>query len=654
MANDPNSNAPRNRKEKGGKERAKDAIEFSDTLDANSGDQKIRNEMKDALQKLYNDTEALPNSSSYRALLPEKGNIKQINEASMEDIKKWSKTIKQRRAEYEQQVKKIAPAATPDKPAAPAPAAPAQAPAPPTASAQPVTPTATPEQVTGLKDAIKADSPVNKLMAPPSFPTASAPQAAQPFEPTAPQVGPTAAQAPAAPPQIAPAPPNPRVTTTPPAGAATIPSFKAQLDAKLAAMNNPAPAASTFKQLQPQDEVAAMEEQMIGGGYQIPKGGLKKDSAGYHVIDEKGRKLMVAPTAAMRFNVQERLNGMGRLSKELKPGQTMSDMGSAYMGRAPQPVANTTVRDAQARLNQMHLADQQAVMKAYPLIGNKGGAMNKLFTDAYHAAPKGTDMMKLAKQASDAYNAMPQEQLGQPAQAGPPAAGLPTRDAIAAQSPIEQMMKPPTSTMMKAAYANRPPPPQPLGSAETGQVSAYTMNGKTPAPVSKMEDGIPSANLQQGTMGMKTPETRSVTPFRGIEETGVVGNYPLETVRFGAPRPIIAPSTEGGGRELNDFYSQPQDYNGVVMQTTDQQELPKAQSADPNFIAKEILGKPVDDPFAGMTGPQIQADKDKLAGEQQAAKAASYRADFAKKEEEDLKAKARTYNPNPSPWRPAY
>ena len=534
MANDPNSNAPRNRKEKGGKERAKDAIEFSDTLDANSGDQKIRNEMKDALQKLYNDTEALPNSSSYRALLPEKGNIKQINDASMEDIKKWSKTIKQRRAEYEQQVKKIAPAATPDKPAAPAAPAPtAQAPAPPTAPAQPATPTATPEQVSGLKDAIKADSPVNKLMAPPSFPTASAPQAAQPFAPTAPQAGPTAAQAPAAPPQIAPAPPNPRVTTTPPAGAATIPSFKAQLDAKLAAMHNPAPAASTFKQLQPQDEVAAMEEQMIGGGYQIPKGGLKKDGAGYHVIDEKGRKLMVAPTAAMRFNVQERLNGMGRLSKELKPGQTMSDMGSAYMGRAPQPVANTTVRDAQARLNQMHLADQQAVMKAYPLIGNKGGAMNKLFTDAYHAAPKGTDMMKLAKQASDAYNAMPQEQLGQPAQAGPPASGLPTRDAIAAQSPIEQMMKPPTSPMMKAAYANRPPPPQPLGSAETGQLASNAPQWAKDSPLAGVSTEK-DAPLQPSPFDALTPKTKvenamvshataAPGPFAGLTAAAMTG-----------------------------------------------------------------------------------------------------------------------------------
>lgn len=545
MANEPNSNAPRNRKEKSGRERAKDAIEFSDTLDANSGDQKIRNEMKDALQKLYNDTEELPNSTSFRANLPEKGNIKQINQASMEDIKKWSKTIKQRREKYEQQVNKIAPAATPDKPAAPAPAAPAQAPAPPTAPAQPVTPTATPEQVSGLMDAIKADSPVNKLMAPPSFPTASAPQAAQPFAPTAPQAGPTAAQAPAAPPQIAPAPPNPRVTTTPPAGAATIPSFKAQLDAKLAAMHNPAPAASTFKQLQPQDEVAAMEEQMIGGGYQIPKGGLKKDGAGYHVIDEKGRKLMVAPTAAMRFNVQERLNGMGRLSKELKPGQTMSDMGSAYMGRAPQPVANTTVRDAQARLNQMHLADQQAVMKAYPLIGNKGGAMNKLFTDAYHAAPKGTDMMKLANSMFakggthfDAYNSMPKTPFEQPAPVGPtvPAEQQSPLDAIKAQSPIEQMMKPPTSPMMKAAYANRPPPPQPLGSAETGQVSAYTMNGMKPPT-----DGPVVPPAQQSPLDaiaaqspieqmMKPPASPIMTPTKNTNGTVAANATPLDAL----------------------------------------------------------------------------------------------------------------------------
>lgn len=532
--------------EKQGEARAKGEIKYADTKNKRSGDQKIRNEMKDALQKLYNDTEALPNSSSYRALLPEKGNIKQINDASMEDIKKWSKTIKQRRAEYEQQVKKIAPAATPSAPTAPSPATTAPAPAaqtpanPAPAAAAPTQPaTATPDQVSGVMDAIRADSPVNKLMTPPSFPTAGTPQAAQPFAPTAPQVGPTAAQAPAAP---AAAPSNSRAMTTPPAGAATVPSFKAQLDAKLAAMRNPTPAASTFKQLQPQDEVAAMEEQMIGGGYQIQKGGLKKDSAGYHVIDEKGRKIMVAPTAAMRFNVQERLNGMGGLSNTLKPGQTMTDRASAYMGRAPQPVANTIVRDAQARLNQMHLADQQAVMKAYPLIGNKGGAMNKLFTDAYHAAPKGTDMMKLANSMFakggthfDAYSSMPKTPFEQPVPVGPtvPAEQQSPLDAIAAQSPIAQMMKPPTSTMMKAAYANRPPPPQPLGSAETGQLASNAPQWAKDSPLAGVSTEK-DAPLQPSPFDALTPKTKGENamvshataapgPFAGLTAAAMTG-----------------------------------------------------------------------------------------------------------------------------------
>ena len=608
MPHDPNSNAPKNRKEKSGKERAKDAMEFSDTLDAHSGDQRIRNDMKEALQKLFNDTAKLPNSDFFRANLPEKGNIKQINQASMEDIKKWSKTIKQRREKYEQQVNKISPAATPDKPAASA--APAPAAQAPAAPAQPATPTATPEQVSGLRDAIKAESPVNKLMSPPSFPTAGAPQAAQPFAPTAPQVGPTAAQAPAAQPQ------NPRAMTTPPAGAATVPSFKAQLDAKLAAMHNPAPAASSYKQLQPQDEVAAMEEQMIGGGYQIPKGGLKKDGAGYHVIDEQGRKLMVAPTASMRSNVQERLNGMAGLSNTLKPGQTMTDKASAYMGRAPQPVANTTVRDAQAKLDQMHVADQQAVMKAYPLIGNKGGAMNKLFTDAYHAAPKGTDMMKLANNMFakggthfDAYNSMPKTPFEQPAPVGPtvPAEQQSPLDVIKAQSPAEKMMKPPASPALDTAYrnslANRPQAPN-TNPEVTGQMSAYTMNGLTApptAPVSKIEDGMPSANLQPG-LPLGTGEDAGGA-FSGIQGTS------------GLPTP---PTT-----------------------------------AENDFKAKEILGKPVDDPYAGLSADEIMKSKRDLyqqkGAEEEAARVKQFKANeekFNQYEGAPARAKAREYDPS--------
>ena len=111
---------------------------------------------------------------------------------------------------------------------------------------------------------------------------------------------------------------------------------QATKDANKAVQSQVSQAASPLNQLQPFDEVKAMEDQMRRGGYQIQEGGLKKDGAGYHVIDEQGRKLMVAPTAAMRFNVQDQMNGTNKISNTLKAGQTMTDRASAIMGRDPQ------------------------------------------------------------------------------------------------------------------------------------------------------------------------------------------------------------------------------------------------------------------------------------------------------------------------------
>ena len=566
--------------EKQGAARARGEIKYANTKNDYTKKTLPAAQLKLAISQLYNDTATHPASSSFRMGLPSADNLESIDSASPQQLAQYNKIFAKRKADYDQQVKKIAPAATP-APASPAPAAQAPTAPTPAATTQPA-------------------------------PTAPAPSA--PAQPAAQGQNDTTQNAAFYMEGKAPsAPSNPRAMTTPPAGAATVPSFKAQLDAKLAAMHNPAPAASSFKQLQPQDEVAAMEEQMIGGGYQIPKGGLKKDGAGYHVIDEQGRKLMVAPTASMRSNVQERLNGMAGLSNTLKPGQTMTDKASAYMGRAPQPVANTTVRDAQAKLDQMHVADQQAVMKAYPLIGNKGGAMNKLFTDAYHAAPKGTDMMKLANNMFakggthfDAYNSMPKTPFEQPAPVGPtvPSEQQSPLDAIKAQSPVAQMMKPPTSPMMEAAYANRPPPPQPLGSAETGQMSAYTMNGLTAhptAPVSKIEDGIPSTNLQPG-LPLGTGEDAGGA-FSGIQGTS------------GLPTP---PTT-----------------------------------AENDFKAKEILGKPVDDPYAGLSADEIMKSKRDLyqqkGAEEEAARVKQFKANeekFNQYEGAPARAKAREYDPS--------
>lgn len=419
--------------EKQGEARAKGEIKHAKVLRDETKKDQTHSNVLNEIAKFYKEIEKHPRRSKYETMLPSRKDLKAIRNASPQQLAAYSEALSKNKAEYDQEIKRIAPAATPDKPAAPAPAAPAPAAQAPTSDNAAARKTAGDKSEAALKafeaagiafrqDPTNeekwaayeaADEVLNKAWAEQEKvrkgtnqpPTATpAPAAQAPAPPTAP-AQPKAVVPPAS---TVPTPsnttPNPRATSAPVA-AGTIKSTRQpfqlpevkqapdynpeQLEINAAdspavaeqkrainAMNKPyssapkapgpkegseaeviaavknlqqdpatafsfeeptaAPEASSLDQLKPFDEVKAMEDQMRRGGYQIQEGGLKKDGAGYHVIDEQGRKLMVAPTAAMRFNVAEQANGMNKLSTTLKPGQTMSDKGRAYMGLPPQ------------------------------------------------------------------------------------------------------------------------------------------------------------------------------------------------------------------------------------------------------------------------------------------------------------------------------
>ena len=409
--------------EKQGEARAKGEIKHAKVIRDDTKKDQTHSNVINEISKFYKEIEKHPRRSKYETKLPSRDNLQAIRTASPRQLREYSEALSKNKAEYDQEIKRIAPAATPDKPAAPAPAAPAPAAQAPTSDNAAARKTAgdkseaafkafeaagiafrqdpTNEEKWAAYEA--ADEVLNKAWAEQEKvrkgtnqpPTATpAPAAQAPAPPTAP-----AQPKPVVPPaSTVPTPSNPRATSAPVA-AGTIQgaqngvsavaqspnkareetiaknkaSLQAQFDAQgkgkpidpellpeggkaaptevtsatgsLAGANNTPtpqapqtaqPSASSLDQLKPFDEVKAMEYQMRRGGYQIQEGGLKKDGAGYHVIDEQGRKLMVAPTASMRFNVAEQANGMNKLSTTLKAGQTMSDKGRAYMGLPPQ------------------------------------------------------------------------------------------------------------------------------------------------------------------------------------------------------------------------------------------------------------------------------------------------------------------------------
>jgi hypothetical protein len=95
------------------------------------------------------------------------------------------------------------------------------------------------------------------------------------------------------------------------------------------------------------------------------------------------------------------------------------------------------------------------------------------------------------------------------------------------------MMKPPTSPMMEAAYANRPPPPQPLGSAETGQLAANAPQWAKDSPLSGVSTEK-DAPLQPSPFDALTPKTKGENamvshataapgPFAGLTAAAMTG-----------------------------------------------------------------------------------------------------------------------------------
>jgi hypothetical protein len=343
--------------EKQGEARAKGEIKHAKVLRDETGKTIPAANLKAEIAQFYKDIEKHPASTSFRMGLPDKKNLKAISSASPQQLEQWTNTFAQRKADYEQQIKAIAPAAQPKAVVPPASAVPtpSNTTTNPRAASAPVA-AATIERLgnkakalsgyaeksAGAAAALKAAR--DKL--PATSRQKNQTQAAKPTDNTAASVGmgaPIGGIATGAAMKMAQQATQQPDTLSDKADA-LIQKFdnqttQATKDANKAVQSQVSQAASPLNQLQPFDEVKAMEYQMRRGGYQIQEGGLKKDGAGYHVIDEQGRKLMVAPTQAMRRAVMEKMSGIDKLDNTLKAGQTMSDIGRANMGLAPQQTA---------------------------------------------------------------------------------------------------------------------------------------------------------------------------------------------------------------------------------------------------------------------------------------------------------------------------
>ena len=360
-----------NANEQRGKGKAIEEMARTDALQKRTQKDQIHSNVLNEIAKFYKEIEKHPRRSKYETMLPSRKDLKAIRNASPQQLAAYSEALSRNKAEYDQEIKRIAPAATPSAPAAQPKAVVPPASAVPTPSNTTTNPRAASapvaaatierlgnkakalsgyaEKSAGAAAALKAAR--DKL--PATSRQKNQTQAAKPTDNTAASalnllgmpasvgmgapIGGIATGAAMKMAQQATQQPDTRSDKAD----ALIQKFdnqttQATKDANKAVQSQVSQAASPLNQLQPFDEVKAMEDQMRRGGYQIQEGGLKKDGAGYHVIDEQGRKLMVAPTAAMRFNVQDQMNGTNKISNTLKAGQTMTDRASAIMGRDPQ------------------------------------------------------------------------------------------------------------------------------------------------------------------------------------------------------------------------------------------------------------------------------------------------------------------------------
>ena len=107
-----------NANEQRGKGKAIEEMARTDALQKRTQKDQIHSNVLNEIAKFYKEIEKHPRRSKYETMLPSRKDLKAIRNASPQQLAAYSEALSRNKAEYDQEIKRIAPAATPSAPAA--------------------------------------------------------------------------------------------------------------------------------------------------------------------------------------------------------------------------------------------------------------------------------------------------------------------------------------------------------------------------------------------------------------------------------------------------------------------------------------------------------------------------------------------------------